>query len=190
MRQVWFLISAIFMPLGALVRVLEPVLAWLRKFDETLNDPDLLPDLRDSASGRRTVEGAIAFGEYWLNIIIACRTVELLGLRRSSMSKAGVWEGWRPHAARSWRGLMQRYARLRAGFTTIERDACRRAARIRGAMSANPLGLRDDLMIIRVEGSEGVIIAPCPHADARESACVVTLGARGPPFVLALAPEI
>ena len=190
MRQVWFLISAIFFPLGALVRVLEPVLAWLRRFDETLNNPDLLPDLRDSASGRRTVEGAIAFGEYWLNIIIACRTVELLGLRRSSIRGVGVWQGWRPHAARSWSSLMQRYARLRAGFATIERDARRRAARIRRFMSANPLGLRDDLTIIRIEGFEGPIIAPCPRADARDGACGVTLGARGPPTCRLLASEI
>ena len=55
---------------------------------------------------------------------------------------------------------------------------------------ANPLGLRDVLVITRVEGVEGAIIAPCPHADARDGARRVTLGARGPPPCWLLALEI
>jgi hypothetical protein len=142
MRQVWFLISAIFFPLGALVRVLEPVLAWLCRFDE-LNNPDLLPDLRDRPAK------AVRSGrdrQYWLNIIIACRTVELLGAPQHAASALAL--------ATACRALMvqpdARYARLRAGFATIERDARRRAAHP-PLHVGQPLGLHDDLTIIRIE---------------------------------------
>ena len=133
MKQALSFLLAIFAPLGSLVRVLEPMLAWLAAFEQTLNDPRHVDDLRVRADGRRTVEGAIAFGEYLANIMVAGRTAELLGLASRKFRIVLAHKRWEPRKARDWASLMQRYARMKLAFSTLERDARRRAARIRRA---------------------------------------------------------
>ena len=134
MSQAWLLLCAIFNPLGGLGAVLRVVLDYLRDLDATLNDPDYVADLRHSPGNLRAVETAIVFAEHWIGILIAARTVELLGSRcRLDAS----WSGWRPASARSHESLMQRYQRVRASLHTIERIAMRRAARIRRMANAS-----------------------------------------------------
>jgi len=129
MKQAVALLLAIFRPLGALVELLRVVMDWRAQMDGILADPELVRDLRETESGRITLEGAIAFGEHWINIIIAARTCEIAGLSRRA-GFAPAWKGWAPARARSWGELMQRYRRLCASFNAIERAARRRAARI------------------------------------------------------------
>ena len=129
MKQAVALLLAIFRPLGALVELLRVVMDWRAHMDGMLADPDLVRDLRETESGRIALESAIAFGEHWINIIIAARACEIAGLDRS-VSFSSAWKGWAPARARSWGELMQRYRRLCASFNAIERAARRRAARI------------------------------------------------------------
>jgi len=129
MKQAVALLLAIFRPLGALVELLRVVLDWRAQMDGILADPELVRDLRETESGRITLEGAIAFGEHWLNIIIAARTCEIAGLSRTT-GFSPAWRDWAPARARGWDDLMQRYRRLCASFAAIERAARRRAARI------------------------------------------------------------
>lgn len=180
MKQVLSVLSAIFAPLGSLVRVLEPMLAWLAAFEATLNDPRHAHDLRVRADGRRTVEGSIAFGEHLANVLVACRTAELLG-RRFRVTLA--WKRWEPRKARDWTSLMQRHARMKRAFSTLERDARRRADRILRAMSRDAAGL----------------CPPAPHAHLASApfACLCAAVSlimaqlapppRGPPHVPVLA---
>ena len=90
---------AIFAPLGSLVRVLDVILTWADEIDSLLNDPDLSPDFHTD-EGRRTLEGQVAYGEHWVNILTAARTAELLGLRRTARFDT-AWSFWRPHTPRS-----------------------------------------------------------------------------------------
>lgn len=143
MRQAVALLLAIFRPLGALVELLRVVLDWRARMDGILADPELVRDLRETESGRITLESAIAFGEHWINIIIAARTCEIGGLSRTT-GFAPAWKGWSPARARSWGELMQRYRRLCASFNAIERAARRRAARIVRAAEACLLCAQDD----------------------------------------------
>lgn len=80
MRQVWSLLLAIFHPLGALVRVLEVVLAWLDQLDGIIARHAESPQ-RDNPEDLRAIEGAIAWGEHWVNLLVGARTAELIGLR-------------------------------------------------------------------------------------------------------------
>ena len=129
MKQAVALLLAIFRPLGALVELLRVVMDWRAQMDGILADPELVRDLRETESGRIALESAIAFGEHWINIIIAARACEIAGLDRS-VRFSSAWKGWAPARARSWGELMQRYRRLCASFNAIERAARRRAARI------------------------------------------------------------
>lgn len=129
MKQAVAFLLAIFRPLGALVELLRVVLDWRARMDGILADPELVRDLRETESGRITLESAIAFGEHWINIIIAARTCEIAGLSRTA-GFSPAWKGWAPARARSWGELMQRYRRLCASLNAIERAARRRAARI------------------------------------------------------------
>ena len=126
MKQVWRTLLAIFAPLGSLVRVLDVILTWADEIDSLLHDPDLSPDFHTD-EGRRTLEGQIAYGEHWVNILTAARTAELLGLRRTARFDM-AWSFWRPHTPCSWDSLMQRYQRMRMSFAAIECNAQRRAA--------------------------------------------------------------
>jgi hypothetical protein len=187
MKQALSFLLAIFAPLGSLVRVLEPMLAWLAAFEATLNDPRHVHDLRMSAHGRRTVEGAVAFGEYLANIMVACRTAELLGLRASRVRIVLAHKRWEPRKARDWSSLMQRYARMKHAFSTLERDARRRAARIRREIA---------------RGDATGLVAPAPHAHLTTAPfallCALIAGfvarfgaaARGPPPVIVLAASV
>lgn len=184
MKQALSFLLAIFAPLGSLVRLLEPMLAWLAAFEATLNDPRHVHDLQTRADGRRTVEGGIAFGEYLANIMVACRTAELLGLPASKFRIVLAHKHWEPCKARNWDSLMQRHARMKHAFSTLERDARRRAARI----------LRE-----AARGDASGLVVPAPHAHlaAAPMALLCALVARvvarfipqprGPPPVLVIA---
>jgi hypothetical protein len=180
MKQAVAFLLAIFRPLGALVELLRVVLDWRARMDGILADPELVRDLRETESGRITLESAIAFGEHWINIIIAARTCEIAGLsRRAGFSPD--WKGWAPARARSWDELMQRYRRLCASLNAIERAARRRAARI--------VRQRD---VCACEGSRDVYVADdaplhrgaAPgYMHARADSCAVAAGLyiRAPP---------
>ena len=129
MKQAVAFLLAIFGPLGALVELLRVVMDWRLRIDGILADPELVRYLRETQSGRIALESAIAFGEHWINIIIAARACEIAGLGRHA-GFSPDWKGWAPARARSWADLMQRYRRLCASFDAIERAARRRAARI------------------------------------------------------------
>lgn len=147
MKQAVAFLLAIFRPLGALVELLRMVLDWRLRIDGILADPELVRDLRETESGRITLEGAIAFGEHWINIIIAARACEIAGLSRTA-GFSPAWKDWAPARARSWGDLIQRYRRLCASFDAIERAARRRAARIVRAAEACLLCALDDHAVV------------------------------------------
>lgn len=170
MRQAVALLLAIFRPLGALVELLRVMMDWRARMDCTLADPELVRDLRETESGRIALESAIAFGEHWLNIIIAARTCEIAGLRRTA-SFSPDWKDWAPARARDWARLMQRYRRLCAAFNAIERAARRRAARLVRV---------DDVSDDRACVGAGVGEAPLPCHAAPARVCA-SLHIRAPP---------
>lgn len=177
MKQALSFLLAIFAPLGSLVRVLETMLDWLAAFEATLNDPRYVHDLQSRADGRRTVEGAIAFGEHFANIMVTCRTAELLG-RKFRVTLA--WKRWEPRKARDWSALMQRLARMKHAFSTIERDAQRRAARIRAC--------GDAVGLVSVAPHAHLAVTPFAMLCAVVASVVarITPLARGPPPVPSL----
>lgn len=175
MKQAVALLLAIFRPLGALVELLRVVMDWRAQMDGILADPELVRDLRETTSGRITLEGAIAFGEHWINIIIAARTCEIAGLSRTA-GFAPAWKGWAPARARSWGELMQRYRRLCASFNAIERAARRRAARIMRAAEACLLCAQDD---------HAVVMDDTPLHPLDASVCVVACAGEAAPRIRA-----
>jgi hypothetical protein len=197
MRQVWSLLLAIFHPLGALVRVLEVVLAWLDQLDGIIARHAESPQ-RDNPVDLRAIEGAIAWGEHWVNLLVGARTAELMGLRGVTGFDTR-WSGWQPKRPRAWPDLMRRYERLRLSFAAIERDARRRAARLRRIAAADPLGARPahaDIAMV-LHGAVPVIpptlsatlsLASLGASRGRWIACACTQdggGARGPPSPVA-----
>ena len=169
MRQAVALLLAIFRPLGALVELLRVMMDWRARMDCTLADPELVRDLRETESGRIALESAIAFGEHWLNILVAARSCEIAGLRRRACFSPD-WKDWAPARAREWAGLMQRYRRLCASFDAIERAARRRAARLVRLCDAS-----DDRACVAVAGD--ALLHPC---EAPVRACA-SLRIRAPP---------
>lgn len=139
MKQTWRLLCEIFSPLGGLVAVLRAMLGFIAAMDAVLADPEQAADMR-THSGRRMLEGAIAFAETWINIVIAARAVEMLGLPRHACRFETRWTGWEPSAPRTFDSLMQRYERMRAALYAVERLARRRAAQIRRALAADASG--------------------------------------------------
>jgi hypothetical protein len=129
MKQALSLLLAIFARLALLRRALEVVLAWLEHFDWMINDPAQRPDFQ-RPEGRRCIEGQLARGEHWVNLIIAARAAELAGVRPKVRFNTG-WSSWQPHAPRSWEALMARYQRLPRSLLAIDRLAQRRADQAR-----------------------------------------------------------
>jgi hypothetical protein len=183
MKQFWRTLLAIFAPLGSLARVLTAVLAWLCDLDAMLHDPGIRLAFQ-TLDGRRALEGNIARGEHWVNILIGARAAELLGLRYSARFDTD-WSGWEPHVPRAFDALMQRHARMRASFATIERHARYRAARIRRALAADPLAS----MSMHTDAYPQSTRTLCIHVAARTreapshpcARAAVRFNARGPP---------
>lgn len=176
MNQVWSLLLAIFAPLSFLARVFEPMLAWLTELEGSLDDPDYIHELQTRASSRCNFEAAVAFSENLANVLVTYRTAEMLGLSLRKLKVVLPRKHWQPRKARSFAGMMQRFARMKRAFCTIERDARRRAARIRREMA---------------RGDVTGLVAPAPHAHlvcgpvalicAHIVACLARIAARVPP---------
>lgn len=181
MKQAWLLLCAIFSPLGGLVAVLRVVLDFIATMDGILADPEQAADMR-THSGRKTLEGAIAFAETWINIVIAARAVEMLGLPRHACRFETRWTGWTPSAPRTFDSLMQRYERMRAALYAVERLARRRAAQIRRAMAADPLGL--DAASTIPECESHALVRPLAPVCAGPARLALTLPIRAPPELL------
>ena len=181
MKHAWRLLCEIFSPLCGLVAVLRVVLDFIRTMDSILSDPEQAADMRTHA-GRKTLESAIAFAETWINIIIAARAVEMLGLPREACRFDTHWTGWAPATPRAFASLMQRYERMRASLYAVERLARRRAAQIRRAMAADPLGLEAAVTIPAHElDAPTRPLAPVTPSPAR---LALTLPIRAPPHSL------
>lgn len=187
MKQVWSFLSAIFAPLGSLVRVVEVILGWLAKLEAELDDPDYVHELQTQPHSRRVFEGAIAFAEILANLLVTCRTAELLGIPRRSLDLVLPRKHWKPAKARSWRDLMLRYARMKYAFATVERAARRRAARLRREIARG-----DVTGLVALVAHAHLVCAPVAALCAIVARFVARVAPqmRGPPPVIVAAASV
>jgi hypothetical protein len=135
MHVVLEIIRNILLPLHPMLRARRAVLDFLRGFDAFLSYPEGYAQIANTPEGRAEFAAHIAFAEDGLNLLVAARTRELLGLPLNM----GRWRTVATARARPMPNLMARYNRMRASVATIEARAQRRAARLAKELEQNPL---------------------------------------------------